>query len=35
MRDSLLFCCDFQGARISPIVFGSLFQSVMEDRARR
>ncbi len=35
MRDSLLFCCDFSWARISPAVFGSLFQGVMEDRARR
>ncbi len=35
MRDSLLACCDFQWARISPAVFGSLFQGIMEDRARR
>ena len=35
MRDALLFCCDFQWARISPAVFGSLFQGIMEDRARR
>jgi hypothetical protein len=35
MRDSLLYCCDFAWARISPAVFGSLFQGVMEDRARR
>ena len=35
MRDSLLFCCDFQWARISPAVFGSLFQGIMEDKARR
>ncbi len=35
MRDALLYCCDFQWARISPAVFGSLFQGVMEDRARR
>ena len=35
MRASLLACCDFQWARISPAVFGSLFQGVMEDRARR
>ena len=32
MRDALLFCCDFQWAKISPAVFGSLFQGVMEDR---
>jgi hypothetical protein len=35
MRDALLYCCDFEWARISPAVFGSLFQGVMEDRARR
>lgn len=35
MRDALLFCCDFQWSRISPAVFGSLFQGVMEDRVRR
>lgn len=35
MRDALLFCCDFQWARISPAVFGSLFQGVMDDRVRR
>jgi hypothetical protein len=35
MRASLLFCCDFEWSRISPAVFGSLFQGVMEDSARR
>ena len=35
MREALLFCCDFQWAKISPAVFGSLFQGVMQDRARR
>jgi hypothetical protein len=35
MRQALLFCCDFQWAKISPAVFGSLFQGVLEDRARR
>ncbi len=35
MRDALLFCCDFQWAKISPAVFGSLFQGVVQDRARR
>ncbi len=35
MRESLLFCADFQWAAISPAVFGSLFQGIMEDRARR
>ena len=35
MRDALLFCADFQWARISPAVFGSLFQGVLGDRVRR
>ena len=35
MRAALLYCCDFQWAKISPAVFGSLFQGVMDDRARR
>jgi len=35
MRNALLGCCRFQWAKISPAVFGSLFQGVMEDRARR
>ena len=35
MRGSLLYCCEFLWAGISPAVFGSLFQGVMEDRARR
>ena len=35
MRNTLLGCCRFQWAKISPAVFGSLFQGVMEDRARR
>jgi hypothetical protein len=34
-RHALLFCCDFQWDKISPAVFGSLFQGVLEDRARR
>jgi hypothetical protein len=34
-RDALLFCCEFLWEKISPAVFGSLFQGVMEDRARR
>jgi hypothetical protein len=34
-RTALLFCCDFQWDKISPAVFGSLFQGVLEDRARR
>ena len=35
MRKALLDCCDFQWAKISPAVFGSLFQGVMDDRSRR
>jgi hypothetical protein len=35
MHAALLFCCEFQWAKISPAVFGSLFQGVMEDSARR
>jgi hypothetical protein len=35
MRDALLFCCEFMWAKISPAVFGSLFQGVMDDRDRR
>ncbi len=35
MRDRLLACCRFDWSRISPAVFGSLFQSVMLPRERR
>ena len=35
MRDALLTCCGFDWSRISPAVFGSLFQSVMLPAARR
>ena len=35
MRDRLLEAADFQWARVSPAVFGSLFQGIMEDKARR
>jgi hypothetical protein len=35
MRKALLDCCEFLWAKISPAVFGSLFQGVMNDRARR
>lgn len=35
MRDALVRCCRFDWSRISPAVFGSLFQSVMEPRERR
>ena len=35
MRDALLKCCGFDWSRISPAVFGSLFQSVMLPAERR
>ncbi|HEY5232268.1 MAG TPA: DNA methyltransferase [Verrucomicrobiae bacterium] len=35
MRDALIDCCEFQWAKISPAVFGSIFQGVLNDRARR
>jgi len=35
MRNALLACTRFDWSRISPAVFGSLFQSVMEPRERR
>jgi hypothetical protein len=35
MRDALIVCCEFHWAKISPAVFGSLFQGVIADRARR
>lgn len=35
MRDALIDCCEFYWAKISPAVFGSIFQGVMNDRARR
>jgi hypothetical protein len=35
MRDRLLACTKFNWSRISPAVFGALFQSVMEPRERR
>jgi len=35
MRNRLLACCRFRWERISPAVFGSLFQSVMEPKERR
>ncbi len=35
MREALLECCEFHWAKISPAVFGSLFQGVIDDRARR
>lgn len=35
MRTALLSCCNFHWERISPAVFGSLFQSIMTGRERR
>ncbi len=35
MRDELLHCSRFDWSQISPAVFGSLFQSVMEPKERR
>ncbi len=35
MREALLECCSLDWSRISPAVFGSLFQSIMDAKARR
>lgn len=35
MRDALLDCCFLNWRRISPAIFGALFQSVMDEDARR
>lgn len=35
MRNALVACCRFQWARISPAVFGSLFQGIIDDKERR
>lgn len=35
MRNALLACAHFDWSRISPAVFGSLFQSVMDPKERR
>lgn len=35
MRESLLACGGFYWERVSPAVFGSLFQGILDDRARR
>lgn len=35
MREKLLLCTEFDWAQISPAIFGSLFQSVMEPKERR
>ena len=35
MRKTLLNCCLLDWGKISPAIFGSLFQSVMDEKARR
>ena len=35
MRDMLLDCCALDWSRISPAIFGALFQSVMDPQKRR
>ena len=35
MRQALLDCCAIDWSRISPAIFGSLFQSIMDKKARR
>jgi hypothetical protein len=35
MRDMLLECCGLDWSRISPAIFGALFQSVMDQQLRR
>lgn len=35
MRQMLLECCALDWSRISPAIFGSLFQSIMDKQARR
>ena len=35
MRDQLLVCAAFDWSRISPAIFGSLFQYVMDEKKRR
>ena len=35
MRETLLDCCALDWSRISPAIFGSLFQSIMDTAARR
>jgi hypothetical protein len=35
MREALLDCCALDWSRISPAIFGSLFQSIMDTTARR
>lgn len=35
MRNSILECCRLDWSKISPAIFGSMFQSVMDKKARR
>ena len=35
MREALIKCCEFDWSKISPAIFGSLFQGVMEAAERR
>ncbi|MDE2004657.1 MAG: class I SAM-dependent DNA methyltransferase, partial [Betaproteobacteria bacterium] len=35
MRDTLLDCCGLDWSAISPAIFGALFQSIMDAKARR
>ncbi|MBF0383468.1 MAG: class I SAM-dependent DNA methyltransferase [Magnetococcales bacterium] len=35
MRETLLDCCALDWSKISPAIFGSLFQSIMDKKARR
>jgi hypothetical protein len=35
MRRTLMDCCGLNWGKISPAIFGSLFQSVMDEKARR
>lgn len=35
MRQTMLDCCALDWSRISPAIFGSLFQSIMDKRVRR
>jgi hypothetical protein len=35
MRDKLLGCCDLDWGSISPAIFGSLFQGIMDKKKRR
>ncbi len=35
MRTALLLCCNFKWERISPAIFGSLFQAIMQAPQRR